>query len=146
MASLWQDFMSSPDYLMESPLFPNPFICIRDLVSGGSREVYGRLPWGGMGLWVNQSMRWIVKSHYDDPTLYILPFIIAILLTLLRLLLNWLIFKVGTSPFSHLIIIMNPSPFSLSLLLPSSLLLPPSPSSSLPPPPPSLSSSLPPSL
>lgn len=94
MASLWQSFVDSPDYSKESPLFPNPFICVRDLVVTGTREAVNRLPWNGVQEWLNGSWYWISRSNYNDPAVVYLPLLIAVGLTFLRLFLDWLIFKV----------------------------------------------------
>ena len=94
MASLWQSFLDSPDYSKESPVFPNPFICVRDLAISGTREALGRLPWNGVQEWLDGSWYWISRSNYNDPAVIYLPLLIAVGLTFLRLFLNWILFKV----------------------------------------------------
>lgn len=94
MASLWQSFMDSPDYSKESPMFPNPFTCVRDLAISGTREALERLPWNGVQEWLNGSWYWISRSNYNDPAVVYLPLSIAVGFTFLRFFLDWLIFKV----------------------------------------------------
>ena len=94
MAALWQSFMDAPDYYEESPAFPNPAICIRDMVVTGSREVVRRLPWNGVGVWLNETWYWISQAQYNDPSAIMMPVLIAILITLFRMTLNWAVFYV----------------------------------------------------
>ena len=94
MASLWQSFMDAPDYFEESPWFPNPVICIRDLIRTGTSETIARLPWNGIGVWLSETWGWISASNYTDPRPILLPLLLAVLFTLLRIFLNWILFKV----------------------------------------------------
>lgn len=95
MASLWSDFLDVPDYLEGSPWFPNPLICVRDMAITGTRETIHRLPWNGIGEWLNGIWYWMSRAHYDDPSAIILPVLLAVLLTLLRLFLTWKVFNVS---------------------------------------------------
>ena len=55
MASLIQNFLDAPDYSEYSPWFPNPLIVLRDVVRSGASEVYARLPWNGIGVWLKET-------------------------------------------------------------------------------------------
>ena len=94
MEGLWQSFMNAPDYYEESPVFPNPAICIRDMVLTGSREVLHRLPWNGIGVWLNETWYWMSQAQYNDPSAIVMPVVIAIVITLFRMSLNWALFYV----------------------------------------------------
>lgn len=95
MAALWQGFMDAPDYFERSPLFPNPAICMRDMVISGSREVALRLPrLSGVGVWLNGTWYWMSRIQYNDPSAIMMPVLIAIIITLVRVVLNWALFKV----------------------------------------------------
>lgn len=86
--------MDAPDYFEESPLFPNPIICVRDIAITGTREIIDRLPWNGVGAWLNGTWYWLSRAKYDDPSAILLPVMLAIGLTLFRIFLNWILFKV----------------------------------------------------
>lgn len=60
----------------------------------GSREVALRLPWNGMGPWLNETWYWMSCIQYNDPAAILTPVLIAILITLVRVMLNWALFKV----------------------------------------------------
>ena len=94
MEALWQGFMDAPDYYERSPMFPNPAVCIRDMVVTGSREVMLRLPWNGVGPWLNGTWSWMSRIQYNDPAAIMTPVLIAILITLVRVVLNWALLKV----------------------------------------------------
>lgn len=94
MASLIQNFLDAPDYFEYSPWFPNPLIVVRDMVRTGSSEVYARLPWNGMGVWLKESWGWMYTSLFLDWNVLLIPLLIAILLTLARVLTNFLLLKV----------------------------------------------------
>lgn len=97
MASLWQSLVASgsSDYYDESPWFPNPFICARNIAISGSKEVFQRLPWNGVGQWLNETLDWLSQSNFSDPSIIYVPLILAIMLTLFRFVLNRLVFKVA---------------------------------------------------
>ena len=103
MVSLWRRFMEAPDYFQASPWFPNPFICARDMAITGTRETIDRLPWNGIGEWLNGTWYWLSLANYKDPAVIIVPLLIAVGLTLLRIFLNWAIFRVsdGACPVMH---------------------------------------------
>jgi len=94
MASLIQNFLDAPDYFEYSPWFPNPLIVVRDMVRTGSSEVYARLPWNGMGVWLKESWGWMYTSLFLDWNVLLIPLLIAISLTLARVLTNFLLLKV----------------------------------------------------
>ena len=102
MASLWQDFIDAPDYYEESPWFPNPFVCIRDIAISGTKETIHRLPWNGMEQWLNSTGYWLSRSwHHNDVSAVIVPLLIAVVMTLVRIVLNWSLFKVIVLPDSY---------------------------------------------
>lgn len=86
--------LETPDYFTESPWLPNPFVCLRDMVITGTKEIISRLPWNGMGIWMMETWNWMAISHYDDISLFTLPVILALILTLLRIFLNHVLYKV----------------------------------------------------
>lgn len=99
MESLWQSLtVTSLDYYEESPWFPNPFICARNIAITGTREAFLRLPWNGVGQWVNETADWMSQSNFRDPSLIYVPLLMAFFLTLIRFVLNWLVFKVLIHP------------------------------------------------
>ena len=78
-----------------SPWFPNPLVCMQDMVATGTREVLDRLPWDGVGEWLSNTWYWLSRIQYNDPALLVLPALVAVSLTFLRLLLSWMVFKVS---------------------------------------------------
>lgn len=90
--------MDAPDYFEESPWFPNPLICARDMAITGTREGIHRLPWDGIGAWLNGTWHWLSRAKYNDPTVILVPLLLAIAMTLLRIFLNWSIFRVNPTP------------------------------------------------
>ena len=92
---LWQSFLDYPGYYNYSPWFPNPVICGRDMAISGYTETVARLPWQGLGVWLDQTIDWARRSvKFDLYSCVLLPLLFAILLTVLRIVLNWLLFKV----------------------------------------------------
>lgn len=87
--SLW-----SSDYLEYSPWFPNPIRCVKDMASTGLEELYLRLPWNGLGVWLAETKDWIVQSAYVDVGVFFYPVLFAVLFTVLRELLSRALFKV----------------------------------------------------
>ncbi len=90
--------MDASDYFVLSPWFPNPLIFIRDMAITGTNEFIERLPWNGIGEWCGGTWYWWSRIPYKDPTLIVLPVLLAVSLTLLRLFLNWMVFKVSEAP------------------------------------------------
>lgn len=86
--------MNAPDYTENSPWFPNPAICARDMAITGAKELVSRLPLNGLGAWLNGNWYWISRVQYNDPSAIILPILLAVAMTLLRVFLNWALFKV----------------------------------------------------
>ncbi len=87
--------MDVPGYFELSPWFPNPLICMWDMAVTGTREFFGRLPFNaGIEEWISDTWYWISRNHYKDPSLIVLPVLLAVSLTFLRLLLSKMIFKV----------------------------------------------------
>lgn len=95
MAALLDSFLDAPDYLDGSPWFPNPIICVRDMAITGTRETIDRLPLNGLGAWLNGTWYWMSRIHYNDPAAVLLPILLATGMTILRVFLNWIVFKVG---------------------------------------------------
>lgn len=100
MALLWNSFMSAPDYFEISPWFPNPAICVRDMVITGAREVIDRMPWDGPAQWINATQYWVSRIKFNDPACILLPLLLAVILTLLRLFLTWAVYRVRWSGVS----------------------------------------------
>lgn len=94
-AQLWQDFMEAPTYFNHSPWFPNPLVCARDMAIFGFKEVNERLPWNGMGVWLEETVVWVDKSVNFDMYCVLVPLLIAMLLTILRMTLNGVLFNVS---------------------------------------------------
>ncbi len=95
MAQLWQDFMDAPGYFNHSPWFPNPFIAGRDMAIYGYAETVNRLPWRGVGVWLQETQEWVDKSVVFDLSCITMPLFVAVLLTMLRLFLTWALYKVS---------------------------------------------------
>lgn len=89
--SLW----SSDDYIEYSPLFPNPVTCVKDMAITGMKELYQRLPWNGLGAWLTETKDWIILSANIDTGVIFFPILFAVLITILREILNKALFKVG---------------------------------------------------
>lgn len=85
---------SSSDYFELSPLFPNPLKCVKDMAITGLEELYLRLPWNGLGAWLTETKDWVIAATYFDAGVFFYPIFFAVLLTILRVLLNKAIFKV----------------------------------------------------
>lgn len=85
-----------PKYFYHSPLFPNPIVCLRDIVVTGTNELYTRLvPWNGMWTWMSETLNLtLVLAGYVDWCVVLLPAIVGVALTLLRILLNETLFRV----------------------------------------------------
>ena len=86
---------SSDDYIEHSPVFPNPVKCVKDMAVTGAEELYLRLPWNGLGAWLTETTNWIVNAVYIDAGVIFYPILFAVLLTILRQVLNATLFKVG---------------------------------------------------
>ena len=95
MAALWESFLESPDYSDRSPWFPNPLICVRDMAITGTKETVERLPWDGLGAWANATWYWLSRAKYNDPGAILMPIMLAAMMTILRVFLNWALFKVS---------------------------------------------------
>lgn len=96
MASLIQNFLNAPDYLEYSPWFPNPLIVMRDLVRTTTNEGIARLPWNGVGTWMKETWDWMTVSITLDWTVVVYPILIAILMTVVRVIANHLVLNVRT--------------------------------------------------
>ena len=86
---------SSSDYIEYSPLFPNPLKCVKDMADTGLEELYLRLPWNGLGVWLSETKDWIIASAYIDAGIFFYPLLFAVLFTILREVLNRAILKVS---------------------------------------------------
>ena len=95
MAQLWQDFLDAPGYLNHSPWFPNPLIAGRDMAISGYTETMNRLPWRGLGVWLDETVEWVDRSVVFELSCITMPLFIAVFLTMLRLFLNWALFTVS---------------------------------------------------
>ncbi len=96
MAQLWQDFLDAPGYFEYSPWFPNPLIAYRDMTVAGFHETVNRLPWQGIGVWLAETKDWADKTVYFDVSTVAMPLLMGVLLTLLRVILNWTLFNVSS--------------------------------------------------
>lgn len=94
MEELWDSFLAAPDYSEGSPWFPNPVICLRDMAITGTKETVSRLPLNGLGAWLNGTWYWLSRAKYNDPGAIVVPIVLATILTLFRVFLNWTLFKV----------------------------------------------------
>lgn len=96
---IWTSFVEDPvpKYFYYSPLFPSPIVCLRDITVTGSKEVYNRLlPWNGIGAWVMEtSGGMLALGGYVDVGVLLLSAIVGVVLTLLRILLDEIFFKVN---------------------------------------------------
>lgn len=86
--------MNTPSYFNHSPWFPNPVICARDMVRVGIPEVIDRLPWNGLGVWMEETRKMILWTVYIDKLCIILPLVIAVFLTCLRKVLDSYLYEV----------------------------------------------------
>ena len=86
---------SSSDYIQYSPLFPNPWKCAKDMVITGAEELYSRFPWKGVGVWLMEAKDNIIASANIDAGIFLYPLFFAVFFTVLRVFLNWAIFKVN---------------------------------------------------
>ena len=86
--------MEAPTYFNHSPWFPNPLICGRDMATAGYKEIMERLPWNGLGVWLQETATWVERSVFFDMYCILIPLLIATLLTILRMTLNWALFNV----------------------------------------------------
>ncbi len=86
----------NPKYFYYSPLFPNPVICLRDIAFTGSKQVYTRLlPWNGVSAWVKETNADILTLlEHVDVDFLLLSAIVGVFLTLLRILLDKVVFQV----------------------------------------------------
>ena len=87
-------WFSSSDYFEASPLFPNPVRCIKDMAVTGLEELYLRLPLNGLGVWLSETSDWIIRSANIDSSVLLYPLLFALFFTVLRVILNWAIFRV----------------------------------------------------
>jgi len=86
-----------PKYFYHSPLFPNPVVCLRDIAVTGSKQVYVHLlPWNGTCEWISETSGEIVGLlGFVDGGALLLTAILGVVLTLLRIILDKVFFKVG---------------------------------------------------
>lgn len=86
---------SSTDYSQLSPLFPNPLKCVQDMAITGADELYIRLPWNGLGVWLAETKDWVAKCAYVDSGVFVYPILFAVLFTIIRVVLNQSLFVVS---------------------------------------------------
>ena len=98
MASLIQKILDAPDYSEYSPWFPNPLIVLRDMVQSGASEVYARLPWNGIGVWLKETWDQMYTTIFLDWNVFLFPLLIATAFTLVRVVANHFLLKVGITP------------------------------------------------
>ena len=84
--------MGHPTYFNDSPLFPNPLVCAKDIVEYGFHEINVRLPWNGIGPWVQETLDWIQLSIRPDLNVLIWPMVICLVFTVVRVFLNRVLF------------------------------------------------------
>lgn len=87
--------MGHPTYFNDSPLFPNPLVCAKDIVEYGFHEINVRLPWNGIGPWVQETLDWIQLSIRPDLNVLIWPMVICLVFTVVRVFLNRVLFTVS---------------------------------------------------
>jgi ceramide synthetase len=92
MALLWAWIMGNPDYLERSPFFPNPLVCARDMTQTFAYEFVERLPWNGVETWLKETWDWLYVSWYMDWGLVAWSIALAILMTVIRMILNFALF------------------------------------------------------
>ncbi len=80
----------APRYFYYSPLFPNPITCFSDIITTGIKEFYYRfLPWNGIEEWFDGAYyNTVTLLSYLDLAIFILPMIVAVVLTLTRIAFN----------------------------------------------------------
>ena len=59
-----------------------------------AEELYLRLPWKGFGVWLTETKDSVIASANVDAGVFVYPLLFAVFFTILRILLNWVIFKV----------------------------------------------------
>ena len=64
------------------------------MATTGWEELYLRLPWKGLGVWLSETSDWIIKSANIDASVFLQPLLFAVLFTILRVVLNWALFQV----------------------------------------------------
>lgn len=93
MSELWSWFVTAPDYFNHSPYFPNPVVCMRDMAKMGVTQGYSRFFQTPPRVFVQETLDWIRLSVYLDWQILLLPFAVAVALTVLRVVLNFLLFR-----------------------------------------------------
>ena len=107
MAELFKSFMELPGYIEYSPTFPNPLICIRDMLITGVRETIDRLPWNGVGQWLEETWDWMSLTLCLSWDVLVVPLLLAVLFTLLRVTLNHAILYVSSGRSVWLVFILE---------------------------------------
>lgn len=92
MEQLQSWFQDTPDYVEYSPIFPNPVICMRDMIKIVFIESHRHLPVSGMRVWLQETADWMRLSTFFDWGIILYSLILAVCLTLLRIVLNRLLF------------------------------------------------------
>ena len=64
------------------------------MITAGYKEIMERLPWNGLGVWLQETATWAERSVFFDMYCVLVPLLIAVLLTILRITLNWALFNV----------------------------------------------------
>ena len=96
MAQVWRAFIESPGYYNHSPWFPNPLICMRDMAARATVELVDRLPWNGVGVWLEESRQVVETTAFLDSYFIPLAITLAFLFTVVRALLDSALLKVST--------------------------------------------------
>ena len=122
MAFLWSWLMDAPGYEEHSPLFPNPLVCARDMGRTLSYEVrtymyhianrvhvkdvglvcnvccvfqvVERLPWNGVDVWLKETWDDLYSAWFVDWGLVMGAIGCAVVLTLIRIICNFALFRV----------------------------------------------------
>eukprot|EP00731_Ephydatia_muelleri_P017773 Em0010g871a len=80
--------MSLPTYYNYSPVFPNPFVCLKELVGYGATELHARLPWNGLGVWLEETWHSMSVCVHMDWYIILLPLLFFAGITGARFVLN----------------------------------------------------------
>lgn len=87
--------MSLPTYYNYSPVFPNPFVCLKELVGYGATELHARLPWNGLGVWLEETWHSMSVCVHMDWYIILLPLLFFAGITGARFVLNKVLIRVS---------------------------------------------------
>lgn len=90
--SSWSWLGNGSDYMVRSPLFPNPLVCVSNMAETASKEFIGRMPWWNWGEWLEETWGWCELTVDIDPMMVIWAAVICVVLTAVRAVLDSLVF------------------------------------------------------